>query len=301
VQYKNDRDTIRSSGELRIKLDTAWARRFVNYDTANAYSTDSAFMTEFRGLEVRVSEASPVKRALAYFNLNDNNKTRITFYCRIQNSGRTDTIAPYFIYSPGKPSANIVRRTPANGYLANLNNGIDNDDKIYLQTTPGSYLKVKIPGLAGLSNRVIHRAELIAERISSLEEEVYTPPSNLFIEAFSTTEDSIFSIRNDFILTNSDPGYDVNSLGGIFKNNKYAFNLTRYVQSIVTKQQTSYTLRISSPFTVQPYFITSDDQPFRKIPIVINSTIAGGRVVLYGGGFPDITKRMRLRIIYSKI
>ena len=48
-------------------------------------------------------------------------------------------------------------------------------------------------------------------------------------------------------------------------------------------------------------YVTPDDQPVRKIPIVINPRIAGGRVVLYGGGFPDITKRMRLRIIYSKI
>ena len=301
VFYRNDRDTIRSSGEVRIKLDTAWARRFVDYDTANAYNTDSIFMQNFRGLEVRASEASPVKRALAYFNLNDNTKTRITFYCRIQNNGRTDTIAPYFIYSPRKPEANLVRRTPANGYLANLNNGIENDDKIYLQTTPGSYVTVKIPGLAGLSNRVIHRAELIAEKIPSGEENYYTPPPNLFIEAFSTTGDSIFSIRNDFILTNSDPGYDVNTLGGILRNDKYAFNLTRYVQSIVTKQQTSYTLKISSPFTVQPFFVSPDDRPSIPIPIVINPRIGAGRVVLYGGGFPDITKRMRLRIIYSKI
>lgn len=301
VFYKNDRDTIRSLGELRIKLDTAWARRFVNYDTTNAFRNDSAFMQNFRGLEVRASEASPVKRALAYFNLNDNAKTRITFYCRIQNNGKTDTIAPYFMYSAGKPEANIVRRTPANGYLANLNNGIENDDKIYLQTTPGSYVNVKIPALAGLSNRVIHRAELIAEKVPSGEENLYTPPPYLFIEAISTTGDSIFTIRNDFILTNSDPGYDLNTIGGIFKNDKYAFNLTRYVQSIVTKRQTSYTLRLSSPFTVQPYYVNINDQPTVRFPIVINSTLAGGRVVLYGGGFADITKRMRLRIIYSKI
>jgi hypothetical protein len=85
----------------------------VDYDTTagDAYNNDSIFMTKFRGLEVRATEASPVKRALAYFNLNDNTKTRITFYCRIQNNGKTDTIAPYFFYTARSPQANMVRST----------------------------------------------------------------------------------------------------------------------------------------------------------------------------------------------
>ena len=303
VHYINDKDTIRSQGELRIKLDTAWARRFVDYDTTSGggYNNDSIFMTKFRGLEVRATDASPVKRALAYFNINDNSKTRITFYCRIQNNGKTDTIAPYFFYTQRSPEANIVRRTPDHGYQANVTNGIDNDEKLYIQTTPGSYVKVNIPALAGLENRVIHRAELIIEKIPSAEENFYPPPPYLFIEAFSTTGDSIFTIRNDFILANSNPGYDINILGGFIKNDKYVFSLTRYVQSIVTKKQTSYTLRISSPFTALPYYVDPNDKPLGKIPIVINPMLAGGRVVVYGGNNPDTSKRMRLRIIYSKI
>ncbi|HUQ65218.1 MAG TPA: DUF4270 family protein [Flavitalea sp.] len=303
VQYRNDRDTIRSAGELRISLDTAWARHFVDYDTTpgDAYNNDSLFMTKFRGLEVRTTEGSTLKRALAYFNINDNTKTRITFYCRIQSNGKTDTIAPYFMYTARSPEANIVKRTPSGNYLANVNNGLDNDDKLYLQSTPGSYAKVTIPGLSTLGNRVIHRAELIAEKMPSDEENYYVPAPYLFVEAFSQTGDSIFTVRNDFVLSNSNPGYNVNTLGGLFKNDKYVFNLTRYVQSIVTNQQTNYALRISTPFTAQPYYVSTDDKPFTKIPIVINPTVAGGRVVLYGGNHPDVTKHMRLHIYYSKI
>jgi hypothetical protein len=124
----------------------------------------------------------------------------------------------------------------------------------------------------------------------------------MFIDAFSTTGDTIFTIRNDFIFTNTGRGYDIASLGGQLENkNRYVFNLTRYVQSIVTKKQTNYTLRISSPFTVIPRQLTADDQPGKLVAMVLNTTLAGGRVVLYGGNYPDITKRMRLRIIYSKI
>lgn len=304
VTYVNDKDTVRTRGELRIKLDTSWARRFVSYDTSGVYNTDSSFMQAFKGIEVKVNEGvSPVKRALAYFDINDNTRTRITFYCRIQNNGRTDTIAPYFMYRRGAPEANMVRRTPANAYAANVNNGLPNDEKIYLQTTPGSFVKVDIPALSTLENRVIHRAELICERLPSQDDNYYAPPPYMFIDALSQTGDSIFTIRNDFVFTNSGRGYDLSLLGGQYNVNtkQYVFNLTRYVQSIVTKKQTNYTLRVSAPFTVVPFLLTTNDHPGSRVPMVLNTTLAGGRVVLYGGNYADATKKMRLRIIYSKI
>lgn len=302
VFYKNPKDVARSSNELRINLDTAWARRFVAYDTTagEAYNNDSIFMKRFPGIEVRPTEASAVKRALAYFKLTDNSRTRITFYCRVQNNGRTDTIAPYFIYSNGDPQANMIHRDAANGYLTNLDNGVDNDQLAYLQSTPGSYISVDIPGLSTLDNRVIHRAELIMDKAPSQEENLYLPPSRLFIQA--KNGDSSTTIRNDFILVNAAAGYDVNVLGGTLKNDKYVFNLSRYVQGIVTKGYRNNTLKISSPFTVRPYYVTANDvTTSTRIPIVINSTVAGGRVVVYGGDAADTTKRMRLHIIYSRI
>jgi hypothetical protein len=39
------------------------------------------------------------------------------------------------------------------------------DSLVYVQTSPGSYVRVRIPGLQALSNRIIHRAELIAEQV----------------------------------------------------------------------------------------------------------------------------------------
>lgn len=304
VFYRNDRDTIRSRGEARIHLDTLWARRFVNYDTTagNAYNTDSLFKTKFRGFEIKPSEASADKRALAYFNLADNARTRITFYCRIQNNGKTDTIAPHFIYSSGDPEANIVRRTPANEYLTNLNNGLENDELVYLQSTPGSYISIKVPELSNLDNRVIHRAELIMEQAPTPDENFYRPPNLLFIEALSQSGDSVLTVRKDFVPINSSPGYDVNLLGGQYKNSKYVFNITRHVQGIVTERYNNYTLRVTAPFGVTPYYLSNADVPTQlRIPIVINGKIAGGRVAVYGGAYPDINKRMRLRLTYSKI
>lgn len=302
LQYKNAKDTISTANELRIHLDTGWARRFVLYDTTagDAYNNDSLFLGKLRGLEVRAAESSPEKRAVAYFRLTDNARTRITFYCRIQNNGRTDTIAPYFIYKNRYPEANMVRRTPAGNYLANVVNATQNDQLVYIQATPGSYAAVQIPGLNGIPNCVIHRAELIMEKSPSLDESLYPPPPRLFIQGLAG--DTTITVRNDFIPANSAAGYDLASLGGIFAKNQYVFNLTRYVQSILTKGYRNYTLKISSPFTVAPLFVTSADViSSQPIPLVVNPLLAGGRVVLYGGAHTDTTKAMRLRIIYSKI
>jgi hypothetical protein len=299
VRYKNGKDTVRTANELRIKLDTSWARRFVNYDTSNAYNNDTAFKQKFRGFEVKASESSQDKKALAYFSLDDNSRTRITFYCRIKNNGITDTIAPNFTYTTD-PHANIIRRTPAYGYLANITNGVDNDDKLYIQAAPGSYAKIKIPGLDTLSNRVIHRAELIIEKYPS-QEDFYAPPDKMFIDAISSTGDSAFTIRNDFVPVNGNPGYDINLLGGTFKSNMYVFNLSRYVQSIITKGFPNYTLKIYAPFTTQPYYMPpNSNQASRRLSILLNTPVGAGRVVLYGGASTN-EKKMRLRIIYSKI
>lgn len=299
VTYKNGKDTIRKNNELRIKLDTAWARRFVSYDTSNVYNNDTAFKQNFAGVQIRSSEASPAKNAIAYFDLGDNERSRITFYCRVQNNGRTDTIAPYFQYT-ADPNANIIRRTPGNNYLANVTNTVENDEKLYIQSTPGSYASVRIPQLNTFSNSVIHRAELIFEKYPSTDDQ-YTVPPIMFIDAISTTGDSSFTIRNDFLPITNSPGYDLNMLGGVYRNNKYVMNLSRYIQSIVTKKFTNYTLKVYAPFTTQPYYIPEfTDQASRKVGIVLNTPVAAGRVVLYGGGSTD-PKKARLRIIYSPI
>lgn len=303
VYYRNGRDTLRRLNELRIKLDTSWARRFVNYDTvaSSAYNNDSIFKERFAGVEVRAVEGQASNNAVAYFNLGDNDRTRITFYCRIQNNGRTDTIAPYFQYT-SDPQANLVRRTPANNYLTSITNGVENDELLYIQSTPGSYALITVPGMATFkdTNRVIHRAELVFEKYPSVDEK-YTVPPLMFIDALSTTGDSALTIRNDFVPTNAAPGYDLTLLGGVFRNNQYVFNVARHVQGIVTKKFTDYRLRIYAPFTTQPYYIPPNtDQPSRQTGIIVNTPVASGRVVLYGGASTD-AKRAKMRIIWSKI
>jgi len=123
----------------------------------------------------------------------------------------------------------------------------------------------------------------------------------IFIDATNETGDSTFTIRNDFVYTGSGLGYDVTALGGINKSEKYVFNLSRYVQSIVTKHMRSHTLRIYAPYYTYPYFEAADGSTARLPSLLfVNSPIAAGRVVV-GGGSLASPQKMRLRIIYSKI
>jgi len=301
VSYVNVKDTLTVSSELRIKLDTAFGRRFVEADTAGAYKNDENFRALFKGVQVIASEgSSPSKTALAYFDLNDNASSRITLYCRVTSDGKTDTVAPYFMNS-ADPQANMIRRTPAHGYADMPNDSEENKEKLYIQSTPGSYATIKIPGLSGLDNRVIHRAELIAEIVPSAGDYPYTPPNALYLDALNETGDSAFTIRNDFVKVSQYPGYDLATLGGVLKKDRYVFNISRYVQSLATRKFPNPTLRIHMPFVIYPYYMPPDSNtPAEKTAVSLNTPIASGRVILYGGGSPA-PNRMRLRIIYSKI
>lgn len=296
------RDTLRYTNQLRIHLDKNIANRFLSYDTTNAYKNDSSFRQYFKGLAIRVDEAqSPLKNALAYFNLNDE-KTALKFYYRVTNgTDITDTIVTKFgFYTFNSTNSNSLKRTIANNYLANVNNPATNEAKLYLQSAPGSYASVTIPGLSNLSNRVIHRAELLFDVIPSVSDDIYTKPQYLFLDAYDTSKNRWRTIPYDF-------SYEVNFLnefGGIPINNgsRYNFNLTRYVQSIVTRKEVNYTLRLSAPYRMH----SGEQQGLTfVIPSIItaplNKPIGAGRVVIGGGNYSESTKRARLRIVYSKI
>jgi hypothetical protein len=294
------KDTVRTANLLRIHLDPLWATKFLAFDTAHEYKNDSSFRASFKGLAVKINQAgSPAANALAYFALTGTPAATLTFYSRLTNGGKVDTIAPAFSFN-GRLSANLVTREPGGNYLTYLNNANPNDDLVYLQSSPGSVATIKIPGLENFSNRVIHRAELILEKIPTPQDNFYTPPPLLFIDAINEAGDSTFTLRNDFILTGQGTGYDVASLEGIFKNDRYTFNISRYVQSIVTKKLPSRTLRVYAPYATWPYQENGNGQT-TTLPyfLFINSPIGAYRVVLGGGSHP--TNNMRLRIIYSKI
>jgi hypothetical protein len=145
------------------------------------------------------------------------------------------------------------------------------------------------------SNKVIHRAELIAPVVS--QSAVYPTPSRLVLDRFRN--DSALNFDKDLPISFNGLDYqaDFDLFGGTPKSGAYKFNITRYVQGIVTMHDRNDTLRIHAPFRTLVYF----PGLLSYVPLTVLPRIADGRVVLGGGNHPDSSKRLRLRIIYSNL
>ncbi len=294
-------DTARLFSVMRVRLNISLGQKLAGFDTVAgaAYNNDSTFRTKFKGLAIGATAG----QALVYFSMLAANSKLIVYY-RGQKGGNTDsaqrtnfTFAPYM-------QSNTVKRVPGGAYASNIANANPNDPYLYIQSAPGSYASLKIPGLKGLGNRLVHRAELIVQRdvsVSSLNTTL-VPPQLLFLDAIdSANSNRIITIPNyDFRSENST--YNILEFGGLLvpADDTYRFTLTRYVQGVLTRNEQVYTLRLHAPYFLTPYY--KDPQfGYIKYPYTVNSQVGAGRVVLGGGSYPNTAKRLRLRIIYSKI
>ncbi len=307
-QFRQGKDTaiITQQNVVRIKLNTALGRRLVGYDTLNAYKSDSAFRTYFKGLALTIdSNGSPRKKALAYFNLSDTAKTKLTVYYRFPNNGIIDTSYATFYYNTGSSSrsANIVRRNiGGSNYAGNFGNPADNKQRLYIQSGPGSFANISIPALGTLSNRLIYKAELIMKVLPSAENNLFAVPV-LFLDHIDQVNKRNVTVQNDFQVDNSG-NYNYNNFGGLIKSDTaYIFNISRFVQGVVSRKLTPYKFRVYAPFQTQPYYTSADIYPasysLLTYPFLVNSHIGRGRVVLGGGSHP--TQKMRVRLVYSRI
>lgn len=304
--------------QLRIRLDDAFGQRLLNYDTTtangkeNAYSTDSAFRSKFKGFALE----SVSGNALMGFNLNGAN-TKLAIYYKDDNGGKPvdkwDTTFSYFTFGIRSASANLITRDHTGTPLAASVNGSSGtpDDLIYIQATPGSFATIKIPALANLSNRVVHRAELIMEQVHHPSDTTF-PPANLYLDAYDPTASNFRVIPYD-VQFDQTGGINLGSFGSTGINTKdpsgkniksWRFDITRYVQHVVNDTEPVYTLRLSSPYYVRELYRPGPPGSTSTLtPVTVNAAAGKGRVRLAGNtGINDTNpQRMRLRIVYSKI
>jgi hypothetical protein len=316
----NDEDSVMEGAvkktrknQIRIRLDNSFGDRFINYDTS-VYKTDSSFRDHFLGLAIMPDSNYAASNALAYVYLKDST-TRLNFYYHSKQDGVDTALVTTFTVT-GYSTANIIRQNHAGSALeASLSNG-STDDHLYIQATPGSYARIEIPGLENISNRVIHRAELIIDKVPSANEEVFTPPSLLFLDAIDTSKHLYRTLQNDLVSSSSTSlQYNVADFGGIFKKDQYIFNISRYIQGIVTRHEENFPLRLYAPYQTRTTYVppgvqsqvdiealkTSQENPALGFSFSVLPYVAGSRVVLGGGNFTDPAHKIRLRIIYSKL
>ncbi len=314
-----------SARQLRIKLNNSFGERLLFYDSTShpftgAYANDSVFRSKFKGFALQSMNAGG---AVMGFDL-AGGLTKLAIYYRYEKrvisgvSNIKDTVA-YFTFKTGlrgfnSAAANYVIRdytgTPA---LASLNNGNVVDDVLYLQNTPGTYASLKIPDLTLVNNRVVHRAELYMEQIYDISDSLYRSPDFLYLDAVDptiTTTPQKFRTIPYIMDYNTQSAFDLAAFGVVpvistnglgNKIRTWKFNLTRYIQHILTNTQASYELRLTTPHQVvgiTRLLGSNTDIPIPQ-PFIINSAIAKGRIRIGGGN--HLTQKMRLRIIYSKL
>lgn len=323
IKYVNNRDY--SVNTIRIKLDQLWSAILFKQDSVafhtgtNAFRSDSLYRQAYNGLAV-VAKTGNSGNELIYVNLADA-ASRIEMHFRRRNNGSLDTTftslslnSDYYgtpVNRSSNTCNNIVRNRPA------LPTG---DQEIYLQTQgPGTYANLSIPGLTNLSNRFIHRAELIVEEIPDLSgsKQWFKGPSYLYLDLKDTGSTvkykPIYKDLNPQTLYDPDyknpfassyfplSGIDYLYFGGYRRTKQdqfgntidyYNMNITRYVQDIVTNHKPNYDLRLYAPF------VFSYPQ-YAGTLLTVGNSVAYGRVKVGGGNNPNY--KMRLRVVYSNL
>jgi hypothetical protein len=307
----NDPDTIATYSEIatsqvRIRLNASFGQRLLNFDSTS-FSNDSIFNTRIRGFIV---EPEQTGNALLLVNLLDTS-THLSLYYRARNStGGFDTSSRRF--SPNaltSGSSNTIIRnyqgTDIPKYFPPNSNA--QDSLIFIQTSPGTYSTLKVPGLGSLSNMIVHRAEFLMEQVpdnNSMSDTYFTAP-NLFLAAFSHDSARRIAIPYDILFYGNTisnlASFGVAPIPKIDKASgktisSYNFEVTRYVQSIVTRQNTVHDFVLWAPYNSYIYPI---EQTIYTVPIATPALNAAGigRVRLGGGN--NSQHKMRLHIVYS--
>lgn len=322
IHYTNGRDY--SINQIRIKLSASFASQLYNRDslTGSPFFNDSLYNLFYNGLAVIANGSG---NALIYTNLADTS-TKLEIHYRRRNAGKVDAVYSSFVLnasgvpssskSPSNTTNNIIRNRA--GYPVSA----PASDAVYLQTTPGTYVNLNIPALSTLSNRIIHRAELVIQQIpdNPMLDDKLTAPAFLYVDLKDTTAADrwkpVYFDLNPGISYNPDASagnynylptsIDYLYFGGFRRagvdkfgtpNKFYNINISRYVQQIVTRHIPNYTLRLYAPYEIfYPQFGTTS---FPAQKLLYGNNLAAGRVKVGGGN--NANYKMYLRIIYSNL
>jgi hypothetical protein len=296
----------------------------------NAFYNDSIFRNRYNGFAITVT--SPNGNTLFYVNLAEA-KSRLEFHYHKTKNGVKDTVVQSFQMYPNAVSTALASSSSANYIKRTLpplvTNNPASSNFLYFQTSPGTYADLSIPALSpgspNATNRIVHRAYLIVEQAPSTStlDDKYTPPPYLYLDLkdISNTvpqkyKPIYFDLSNQYYDPDAtaSPLYfpqrniDFNVHGGgalrRYENGtglefyRYEFNITRYVQHIVSNGYYNYSLRLQSPYNLfYPQYTGA------QLLIPFANPVALGRVKVGSGNGTNLSNphRMKVVVIYSKI
>jgi hypothetical protein len=323
LDFAHARDSVinrfeAANNQIRIPLNKSVADLFIKgFDSTTAYKTDTTLRQYFPGFAL-TANASSNNNVLVRINLLDTN-TKLALYYKTNSTtstlaGARDTVVDYFkftVYDNG--DANFIKRNRA-GSEAARHFGIAKDSLVYVQTSPGTIVKIKVPGLKNFANKIIHRAELIAEQVPTTNpnafEALWTPPSYLFLGAYDSASKMIRNVPNDYQGTVNAAQFArfggkviYKSIQGFDNVATYNFDISRYMQGVISRKDSAFDLRIMAPVNdsikyVPPYPYNLSGGVDYLSSYSANAP-AIGRVRLGGGSHSKF--KMRLHVYYSNL
>ncbi len=289
--------------QLRIRLSDDFGNELLKLDTATGkpLNRDSLFRAYMKGFALTPDiSGAPAANALMGFNIGDTNSYLRIFY-RYDTAAKKDTTFKTYRFAVTSGFANnITRSYPGSEIAGTLSPG--RDSIAYIQTAPGSYTTIRMPSLNAFKalkgNVVIHKAELSMQQIPTTGQgdDLFKAPAYLYIDY----KDTVKNAQRPFFLDGFLQGlYQPSLLGGARKYvpgpggvviSEYRFNIPRYIQGVITRNDPNFPLYLYAPFAVRynDLFIYDEVNP-----------IASGRVKLGGGS--KTGQKMVMRIIYSKL
>ena len=328
--HKQNKGIIKDSvnNQIRIKLDsTLVAALYYGQDSTaftvpggnNGFFNDSLFRERFNGFAITSTGGG---NTIYYVNIAEA-KSRLEFHFHKTKAGVRDTVVQSFQMYPNQ--IGNIRTSSSNNYIKRDYTGAalntPSAEHVYIQAAPGTFANIKIPGLTGYSNRIVHRAFLIVEQDPSATslDNIYTPPPYLYLDLKSNVASTPQQFKPIYFdLSNqpynpdalTSPNYfptsniDVANFGGFALKRfdaiglpfyRYEFNITRYVQHIVSNGFFNYDLRLYCPYNIfYPQYTGT------KFLIPFRNPLAVGRVRV-GTGTNSNNHKMKLVVIYSKI
>jgi len=300
-----------SINQIRIKLDSATlGRKLVfAFDSSNAYKTATAFNQYFRGIQVKPEQTG---NSLLRVNITDTN-TKLAIYYRYadpSNAGQKDTAVNYWKATAGTTAAANYIKRDRSGSLAQKYYPSSNlqDSLIFLEAGPGIFSNVTMPNLSTLKNIIIQRAELVMDGVPDNSDLFLTPPQ-IFLTTYSTKYNKRFLTPGSQVIASDSSTvanvaslgiYPLSSVDPLTGRSRYSyrFDLTQYVQNVVTHGAQQYNFVLYAPGNDVIY---AGEESSVRLPIYTSplNAPAVGRVVLGGGN--SVNHKMRLHIVYTTV
>ncbi len=293
------------NNQLRIKIDNQFAAKLLTFDTSklSPLNNDSSFRDYLKGFAI-VPESNGSANALMNFNVSDT-ASYFRLYYRVMKNGIIDSTFKDLKFNRALPSAavnRIERNYTGSEILKNFTQNTKGDSLVFIQATPGSYAMLKIQGIDDFKktkgNVMVHLAEIQMEEVVTpgRQQGLFYAPLFMYSEVYDTASNAYYPFLSDGFTSGT---FDIQTFGGLrtYKTDnsiqqgaKYKMNITRYVQGIITRNFPNTPIRLSAPYSVK-----YDDL---YISFALNNLCAGN-VVLGGGN--NSSKKMKLRLVYSKL